>query len=276
MPRRGGPCEGIPAASAADNQIMKIEIINKSHNQDGARGAASSGLPTRALIVGDEEAMCALIKDALGAASIEAVMMTTSSEAAVLFREKKFDVILIDLCTPPVDPSKLVHGIRQSGFNWKTPIILISDDLRPAALSEGFKAGASFFVYKPIDRAHLMSLIRVTQGSVEHEKRRFRRIAVRAKIQVKCGDLSVEGETIDLSLNGALVRASHTFPVGSPVEVRLYLLAGKPPVAALGFIMRLLEDSQMGIQLEGLPAVESSRIEEYLLPLTVGEGPSRR
>ena len=180
----------------------------------------------------------------------------------------KFDVILVDLCAPPVEATKLVKGIRHSGFNQKTPIIMISDDLRPAALSEGFQAGASFFVYKPIDRAHLMSLIRVTQGSIEQEKRRFRRVAVRAKVQIRCGEKTVEGETIDMSLNGALVRASHTFPVGSPVEVKLYLLAGKPPVAGLGSIMRVVEGNQMGIQLDQWPITECGRLQDYLLPLT--------
>jgi DNA-binding response OmpR family regulator len=249
---------------------MKIETESESRNQNGARGGKPSGTPTRALVVGDEEAMCALIKETLGAANIEAVTLTTSAEAAAQFQEEKFDVILVDLCAPPVDATKLVRGIRLSGFNRKTPIIMISDDLRPAALSEGFKAGTSFFVYKPIDRAHLMSLIRVTQGTIEHEKRRFRRVAVRAKVRVKCADKSVEGETIDISLNGTLIRASHTFPVGSPVEVSLYLHSGKPPVAGLGSIRRVVEGNQMGIQLERLPAAEIGRLQEYLLLLTAG------
>jgi DNA-binding response OmpR family regulator len=249
---------------------MKIETESESRNQNGARGAAPSGTPTRALVVGDEEAMCALIKESLGAANVEEVTLTTSAGADTKYQEEKFDVILVDLCAPPVDGTKLVKGIRLSGFNRKTPIIMISDDLRPAALSEGFKAGASFFVYKPIDRAHLMRLIRVTQGTIEHEKRRFRRVPVQAKVRVKCGDRSVDGETIDISLNGTLVRASHTFPVGSPVEVSLYLLAGRPPVAGLGSIMRVVEGNQMGIQLDRMPAAESGRLQEYLLPFTAG------
>ena len=255
---------------------MKIETAIESRNQNGARGAAPTGPPTRALVVGDEEAMCALIKETLGAANIDAVTLTASAEAAAQFQERKFDVVLVDLCAPPVDPFKLVRRIRQSGVNQKTPIIMISDDLRPAALTEGFQAGANFFVYKPIDRAHLMSLIRVTQGTIENAKRRFRRVAVQARVRLKCGDRSVEGETIDLSLNGALVRAAHTFPIGSPVEVSLYLHSGRPPVAGLGSIMRIVEGNQMGIQLEALPAAESGRLQEYLLPLTGSEGPSKR
>jgi DNA-binding response OmpR family regulator len=249
---------------------MKIETESESRNQNASRGAPPSGAPTRALVVGDEEAMCALIKETLEAANIEAVTLTKSADAIAQFQEEKFDVILVDLCAPPVDAINLVQGIRRSGFNRKTPIIMISDDLRPAALSEGFKAGASFFVYKPIDRAHLMSLIRVTQGTIEHEKRRFRRVPVKARVRVKCGDMSVEGETIDISLNGTLVRASHIFPVGSPVEVSLFLQAGRPPVAGQGWIMRVVEDNRMGIQLERLPAAESGRLQDYLLPFTAG------
>jgi two-component system chemotaxis response regulator CheY len=248
---------------------MKTETIGEVRNQNGAKKEAPSAMPTRALVVGDEESMCALIKETLAAANVELVTMMTSSGASTRLGQEKYDVILVDLCAPPVDALKLVQGIRHSGFNRKTPVIMISDDLRPAALSEGFKAGASFFAYKPIDRAHLMGLIRVAQGTIEQEKRRFRRVPVRAKVQVKCGAKTVEGETVDLSLNGALIRAPHTFPVGSPVEVRLYLLAGKPPIAGLGSIMRVVEDTQMGIQLEQLAGAGSLELQEYLLPFTM-------
>lgn len=249
---------------------MKIEAERESRNQNGARAAPPSGTPTRALVVGDEETMCALIKETLGAAEIEAVTLTTSSMASARFHDQKFDVILVDLCVPPVDAFKLVREIRLSDFNRSTPVIMISDDLRPAALAEGFKAGASFFVYKPIDRAHLMRLILITQGTIDQEKRRFRRVGVRAKVSVRCGTKSAEGETVDVSLNGALVRASHTFPVGSPVEVSMYLQAGMPPVVGLGSVMRLVEGSQMGIQLDRLPTAESGRLQEFLLPFTSG------
>jgi two-component system chemotaxis response regulator CheY len=249
---------------------MKIETISGSPKQNGGRAEAPSAAPTRALVVGDEETMCALIKETLGAANIEEVTLTPSAEAVAQFHEGKFDVILVDLCAPPADAIKLVRGIRLAGFNRKTPVIMISDDLRPSALSEGFKAGASFFVYKPIDRPHLLSLIRVTLGAIEHEKRRFRRVAVRAKVEVKCGDRSVEGETIDLSLSGAFIRCSDVFAVGSHVELKMYLLAGRPPIAGLGSIRRLAEGNKMGIQLERLPAAESGRFLDYLLPLITG------
>jgi two-component system, chemotaxis family, chemotaxis protein CheY len=251
---------------------MKIETELESRNPNGARRAAPSGTPTRALVVEYEESMCVLIKEALGAANIETVTLTRSAEDAGQFQEEKFDVILVDLGAPTASGNALVKQFRSSGFNRQTPIVMISGDQRPGALSEGFQAGASFFAYKPIDRARLMSLIRATQGTIEHEKRRFRRVPVRAKVQVKCGDTSVEGDTIDLSFNGALVRASQTFPVGSNVEVSLYLHPGKPPIAGLGSIMRVVEGNQMGIQLERFSAAARGRLQDYILPLTGGKG----
>jgi hypothetical protein len=89
-------------------------------------------------------------------------------------------------------------------------------------------------------------------------------------IRLKCGERSVEGETVDISLNGALVRASHTFPVGSPVEVSLHLSGGTSPIVGLGTVIRVMENNQMGLQLDTLPAAESGRLQEYLLPLTSG------
>jgi len=247
---------------------MKMQTEIKPRKQSQALPVTANAKPTRALVVEDEESMCALIKEALGAASINDVTSKGSAEAAAQFQGEKFDVILVDKCAPPMDSTHMVREIRLSKINRKTPIIMISGDQRPAALVEGFKAGASLFAYKPIDRAHFMSLIRVTQGTIEYEKRRFRRVAVRAKVRIKCGDKSAEGESIDLSMNGALVRASNTFSVGSHVELSLFLLDGKPPVASLGSVVRLLKDNQMGIIIDRMRAAESARLQEFLLPFT--------
>jgi DNA-binding response OmpR family regulator len=248
--------------------MLKIQTEIESRKQSGARSPAPVAKPTRALLIEDDESMCSLIKEALGAASIDDVTSKKSAESAVYFLGEKFDVILVDECASPMNSTNLVREIRLSKINRKTPIIMLSRDQRPAALAEAFSAGASFFTYKPIDRAHLIGLIRVTQGTIEHEKRRFRRIAVRTKVQVKCGDKSLEGETVDLSLNGALIRASDIFSAGSNVVLILFLLDGLPAVAYSGTVVRIVKDVQMGIQLDHMHGSESARLQEYLLPFT--------
>jgi CheY-like chemotaxis protein len=248
---------------------MKTELEIELRNKNGPSSRRSSPTHIRALVVEDDPAMSLLIKAALGAAEIEPVILVTSADAVARFQREKFDVILVDASGPPGHGGTLARKIRKSGFNRNTPIIMISDDQRPGALSEGFDAGASFFVYKPLDKAHLMRLIRVTQGAIESEKRRFRRVAVKVAVRVGCAGTSAEGETIDLSLNGALVRTSTVFVLGSKVEVRVYLIAGDDPIVGKGTVTRIAEGNRMGIQFQGLTVAESGRLQDYLLPLII-------
>jgi len=246
--------------------VVKVETDRESANKDLRRAKGLKVMPRRALVVENEPAMCALIQEVLESAEIEAVTPAKSGENERHFHEEKFDVILIGLCASTVDGVELVRKIRRSGMNRLTPIIMISDDQRPRALSQGFDAGTSFFVYKPIDRAHLTRLILVTQGTIEHERRRFRRVPLRVKVRIKSDKDELVGETIDVSLNGALVRSPHTLPLGSLIEVSLYLLAGTQPVVGLGSVVRVLSSTQMGILLDRFPVSEIWRLQEYLLP----------
>jgi len=248
---------------------MKAELEVPLRNRNGTAAKRSSPAHIRALVVEDDPATGSMIKAALAAAEIEPVTLVTTAEAVAQFQQEKFDVILVDAGGPPGQGGIIARKIRASGFNRNTPIIMISDDQRPGALSEGFEAGASFFVYKPLNKAHLMRLIRVTQGTIESEKRRFRRVAVKAAVRVRCAGASAEGETIDLSLNGALVRTSSVFVLGSRVEVIVDLFPGGDPVVGKGTVTRVVEGNRMGIQFHGLTVAESGRLQDYLLPLIV-------
>jgi CheY-like chemotaxis protein len=245
---------------------VKVETDLESGKKDVSRPKASKGPIRRALVVEDDPVMSVLIQEVLGAVDIEVVTPAKSIGNELHFHEEKFDVVLIGRCTSPEDDVELIREFRRSGFNQLTPIILISADQSPSALSRGFEAGATFFVYKPIDRARLISLIRATEGTIERERRRFRRVPIQVKVRLKSAKSEVVGETIDISLNGALVRSSQTLPVGSLIEVSLYLRDGSRPVVGLGSVVRLLDNSRMGILLDRFPMAEIGRLQEYLLP----------
>jgi hypothetical protein len=77
---------------------------------------------------------------------------------------------------------------------------------------------------------------------------------------------TLEGQTIDVSLNGLLVRAARTLAIGSPVSVRLFLTSGSQPVTANGTVVRVA-GSHMGIHLERIALDASTRLQDFLLPL---------
>jgi len=219
------------------------------------------------LIVDDEEAVCQMVGKVLTAAGMEPLTLTSSSQALDLLNQEKFEMAFFDLHMASPDGMELARHLRRSSWNRTTPVILISDDLRPSAMSVGFEAGANFFLYKPIDKERLLKLIRATQGTIDYGRRRTRRVALQSKVKLSSGGELVEGETIDVSLCGLLVKANRALSRGAPVRVSLELAPQMKPVVAAGSVVRVLDGNVMGIQLDQLSVAESERLQEFLLPM---------
>ena len=225
----------------------------------------------RALVVDDEAIMCEFFQSVLNATGMDVVCLTKSSEAVQYLRDEKFDVVLLDLRMPTPDGVALARLARDSGFNRMTPIIMISEDQHTRVVAEGFEAGASFFLYKPIDKKKLLQLVRATQGAVEHERRRFRRIPLRSRVHFTNDTGEWDGETIDVSLNGMMVRTPKTVPQGSSLGFSLYLDSSMKPVVGAGSVMRVVGENQMGILLNRMSVAETNRLQEFLMPMIVRE-----
>ncbi|MGA2429400.1 MAG: response regulator [Candidatus Acidiferrum sp.] len=221
----------------------------------------------RAIIVDNEPASCELIEKVLHSVGIDSLVLNRSAEAPGLLREGKFSVAFFGLRMNSPDGPELTRQMRDSSFNRVTPVVMISDDQRPGAMSEGFQAGASFFLYKPIDRESLLRLVRATQGALEHERRRTRRIPLQCPIRLRTGDQEIDGQTIDVSMEGVLVRVLRPIPVGSSVNISLQLSKGTKPVSGAGCVVRVAARNQLGIHLGRLEIAESERLQEFLLPL---------
>lgn len=219
-----------------------------------------------ALIVDGEPSIGGILEEVLKSEGMETVTMAHGSEAADYARAQKFDVVFVDSSSPLSDGIELTRKIRRSGYNYRTPIVMITTPKYTGFLTEGFEAGASFMIYKPIDRTRLQRLVRLMQGFIENEIRRFRRVVVEVKALIQSGGDEVQAATVDLSLNGALVRAERIFPRGSTVKINLFV-APAQPVVGHGLVMRTVSDNQMGIQFDGLSFSESTRLQDFLLPL---------
>jgi len=223
----------------------------------------------RAIIVDDEAATCELIEKVLNSAGIESLTVTNSREAPELLRHGRFAVAFLDHHMESPDGPELARQMRASGSNQRTPIVLISDDQRPAAVSEGFEAGASFFLYKPVDKERVQRLVRATQTSIESGMRRTRRVALKSKVNISFRGQEIEGETINVSLEGMLIRTPKAIPVGTSVEVRLHAGAAGKPIVGAGSVVRMHGRDEIGIHMGRLTLEESQRLQEVLLPLIV-------
>lgn len=221
----------------------------------------------RALVVDDEAATCELIQKVLYAAGVDALTLTHSGQAPGFLEEGKFDIVFFDLQMSPPDGIELSREMRKSKSNHNTPIILLSDDQRPSAMSRGFEAGASFFLYKPVDKARLLRLVRATQQQGGVEKRQTRRVPLKTNVRLRFGSEEMLCHTVDVSLNGILVFAPRTIPQGSPVHISMDLSERMRPLVGAGSVARVAGTNQLGIALDRLPVDESERLQEFLLPL---------
>jgi c-di-GMP-binding flagellar brake protein YcgR len=96
---------------------------------------------------------------------------------------------------------------------------------------------------------------------------RVLRVQHRAMVRLTSDKIEVRGETLDISLNGMLAEAARCVPSGSQVEVSLELSPGSKPIVGLAMVMRTMGENQMGIEFSQLNKIESSRLQESLLPL---------
>jgi CheY-like chemotaxis protein len=200
---------------------------------------------------------------------INAHAISDGSGATAQIRGRKFDVIFLDLNMPPPDGMELAKDIRKSQINRTTPIVMITGADERGLVTRAFQAGVNLFLFKPIDRARLLRIIQVASVPVERERRRVQRVKVKCRVTIESGQDRLDGETLDLSLNGMLVHAARAFPVGSIVSVSLALPSANAPIRASARIVRVVGSEFMGLQLETIGKAESEAVGEFLVPLVV-------
>jgi CheY-like chemotaxis protein len=228
----------------------------------------------RVLIVDADKASCEVIQTAMTASNVEGIMETSSSRAAEFLRTQKYDALFLELVMPPPDGLQLAKMARTSGVNRRTPIIMVTSESKPDAMSRAFGAGANFFLFKPFDRSKLMRVLRAAHGPIEQERRRFQRVAVSLHAVLLAGKDKADGTTLDLSLKGMLIEAQRAFPVGTQVKFQVDIPAGKKSVNGSAKVVRLASPLRMGVEFDSVIGEDADRLQAFLLPLilkSVGE-----
>jgi CheY-like chemotaxis protein len=224
-------------------------------------------LPARVLVVDDDPLTGELICEILRSAGMEAGFLTSSSEAAERLKREKYHAIFLDMRMPAPDGAELARQIRASRVNASTVIVMITGEQDRTVMGRAFEAGVEFFLFKPVERNKLLKLIRVTEGPIERERRRFTRVRLRCGVWLDSGSERLEGTTLDLSLGGMLVQSQRAFQTGTLVTATLELETGTPPMRSRGRVIRTIGADCMGIQFENLGLQESNHLQQVLLPL---------
>ncbi len=232
----------------------------------------------KVLVVDDDPIQCELIQAVLHSVGMEVDALTDSVQAATRLEEVKFDAVFLEAHMPPPDGIALAQRMRASRTNRTSPIVMMAGDQDRALQMRAFQAGVNFFLYKPVNRQRLLRLLRVTDAVIQLEKRRFERVKVRCKVMIESDEGQVQGTTLNLSMNGLLVKARQLFPMDSLVRVRLELSPAAPPLHAVARVTNRVGHDRMGLELENLGPAESQRLQKFILPLllaVISEEPAR-
>lgn len=224
-------------------------------------------MPAQILVVDDNAPSCELISEILRSAGFEVKGLTNSGEAAARLAGEKFHAIFLDMHMPPPDGLELARLARASRINSSTVVVMITGEQDRTLMTRAFEIGVVFFLFKPVERNKLLKLVRVAESSIEKERRRFTRVPLERRVLLESNGKQLEGKTEDLSSEGMLVQSYLTFPVGTTTRVTLNLQIGSKPLEFEARVVRTIGTDRMGLQFKNLAAIESSQLQEFLLPL---------
>lgn len=99
------------------------------------------------LVVDDEAGIRDLICDALSIGGFEVVSSPDGLQGLQQIREKRFDLLILDVNMPKMDGFALLEKIRADGST--TPVIMLSARGQKVDINQGLRLGADDYMTKP-------------------------------------------------------------------------------------------------------------------------------
>lgn len=221
-------------------------------------------MPLKVMVVEDDLATLELMFDVLSSFGVEVRPVSDSEQAAALINQEKFDSIFLDLIMPRINGFELARKIRQSSWNCRTPIVVVTGREAQETMAEAFGAGATFFLQKPVDRAKLLKLLNSTRGTMLEERRRFKRISIRTDVACRVDSREFTGPSSNLSQEGILFQGDGSLRPGNLVRLSFCLPGQKLPIETKGVVVRIDEKQRAGVRHTEISPEDRSRIGDLI------------
>ena len=123
---------------------------------------------TKILIIEDDVAILRGLKDNLEYESYEVLTAADGEEGYFLIKEKKPDLIILDLMLPKMNGYELCRKVRNEGFT--TPILMLTARGEEMDRVHGLDLGADDYVTKPFSVPELLARIRAIIRRIQKAK----------------------------------------------------------------------------------------------------------
>jgi two-component system alkaline phosphatase synthesis response regulator PhoP len=154
------------------------------------------------LVVDDEEDILELVEYNLCKEGYIVSCVTTGEEALVHAREKKPDLIVLDLMLPGVDGLEVCRRLRSAADTARIPIVILTAKGEEADIVTGLELGADDYVTKPFSPRVLLARVRTVLRRNRAEVPSETDIVVTNEITIDPGRyiVRVDGKQVDLTL----------------------------------------------------------------------------
>lgn len=156
------------------------------------------------LVVEDEANIRKLVCLHLGLERMECVEAATGDAALTLARERRFDLVILDLMLPGLDGVTVCRAIRRESKNTNVPILMLTARREESDKVVGLDSGADDYLTKPFGVRELMARVRALLRRVTSaDSTDSQRVVVYKNIDMDPDRrrVRVDGQEVDLTPN---------------------------------------------------------------------------
>jgi len=223
------------------------------------------------MLVDDQPEILDVIKSMIEPLKCEVLALTDSREAAEIVKTQHFDAVFLDVMMPHVDGFELTRIVRSSTPNGKIPIVMLtgSDDVQ--SMRQGFKAGATYFLGKPISHERIHTLFNVVLGPMLTQRRKYARLPFETTVVCSYtlhGEDSFSARSLNIGEGGMSIESSTRLKIGKPVNVDFSLPSMDRPLRLVAKVHRFTPPDRYGVEFVRPPEADCGAIRGYI----AGEG----
>lgn len=162
-----------------------------------------------AMVVEDEAVANELLSSTFKNFFKDVTSAFNGKEALELYKEKKPDIVFVDIIMPEMDGIELARKIREINPQQMVVVVSASNDIQK--ISETIEIGVNSFIQKPIDTKKIIELLQNVTNLVKKKK----------KVETKTFSISLPLDLYDLvndnakaesiSKNAVIIRALREF-----------------------------------------------------------------
>lgn len=218
----------------------------------------------RVMVVDDEPEVLKLFKVLVEPLGFEVLAFTDGREADERIKKEKFDGVFLDARMPPPDGFELTKSVRASPLNSRVPIVMVTGRNDVDTMRQGFLAGITFFLGKPINQPQLSVLLRTMRRAMLREKRRYARLPFRTVVTILSGHQSFQTESVDISEGGMMMEESGGAELGQEVDLEFMIFETPHPIRPRAKVVRREPSQQIAVQFLALKPEEREAIQNYI------------